>query len=101
MQTSEGLFFFFPFFDSDFNQSKLSLQSFNLQSYSMLVVKFGGTSVGKPERMKKIANLVMGMPGKKVVVLSALSGTTNTLDAHRQIIWWRSSIPQPSKRFQP
>jgi aspartate kinase len=45
----------------------------------MLVVKFGGTSVGKPERMKKIAELVMGMPGKKIVVLSALSGTTNTL----------------------
>ncbi|MBS1559211.1 MAG: aspartate kinase [Bacteroidetes bacterium] len=45
----------------------------------MLVVKFGGTSVGKPERMKKIANLVTGMPGQKIVVLSALSGTTNTL----------------------
>ena len=45
----------------------------------MLVVKFGGTSVGKPERMKKIAELVQGMPGKKIVVLSALSGTTNTL----------------------
>ena len=45
----------------------------------MLVVKFGGTSVGKPERMKKIATLVMGMPGKKIVVLSALSGTTNAL----------------------
>ncbi|MBP9925983.1 MAG: aspartate kinase [Cyclobacteriaceae bacterium] len=45
----------------------------------MLVVKFGGTSVGKPERMKKIAQLVTEMPGKKVVVLSALSGTTNTL----------------------
>jgi aspartate kinase len=45
----------------------------------MLVVKFGGTSVGKPERMKKIAHLVMSMPGKKIVVLSALSGTTNTL----------------------
>ena len=45
----------------------------------MLVVKFGGTSVGNPERMKKIANLVLGMEGKKIVVLSALSGTTNTL----------------------
>jgi aspartate kinase len=45
----------------------------------MLVVKFGGTSVGKPERMKKIANLVLNMEGKKIVVLSALSGTTNTL----------------------
>lgn len=45
----------------------------------MLIVKFGGTSVGKPERMKKIAELVLGMPGKKIVVLSALSGTTNTI----------------------
>ncbi len=45
----------------------------------MLVVKFGGTSVGKPDRMKKIANLVLSMPGKKIVVLSALSGTTNAL----------------------
>lgn len=45
----------------------------------MLVLKFGGTSVGKPERMKKIANLVTSTPGKKVVVLSALSGTTNAL----------------------
>lgn len=45
----------------------------------MLVLKFGGTSVGKPERMKKIANLVLSAPGKKIVVLSALSGTTNSL----------------------
>ena len=47
----------------------------------MVVLKFGGTSVGKPERMKKIAELVLGNPGKKIVVLSALSGTTNTLVA--------------------
>ncbi len=45
----------------------------------MQVLKFGGTSVGKPERLKKIANLVLGTPGKKIIVLSALSGTTNTL----------------------
>jgi aspartate kinase len=45
----------------------------------MLVLKFGGTSVGKPERMKKIANLLLETPGRKIVVLSALSGTTNTL----------------------
>lgn len=45
----------------------------------MLVMKFGGTSVGKPERMKKIADLVLSTPGQKVVVLSALSGTTNSL----------------------
>jgi aspartate kinase len=47
----------------------------------MNVLKFGGTSVGKPERMKKIAELVLATPGKKIVVLSALSGTTNTLVA--------------------
>jgi aspartate kinase len=45
----------------------------------MLVLKFGGTSVGKPERMRKIADLLLETPGKKIVVLSALSGTTNTL----------------------
>jgi aspartate kinase len=45
----------------------------------MLVLKFGGTSVGKPERMKKIANLLLETTGKKIVVLSALSGTTNAL----------------------
>jgi aspartate kinase len=45
----------------------------------MQVWKFGGTSVGKPERMKSIRQLITedGLP--KVVVLSALSGTTNAL----------------------
>jgi aspartate kinase len=45
----------------------------------MLIMKFGGTSVGKPERMRKIGDLVTSTPGKKIVVLSALSGTTNAL----------------------
>jgi aspartate kinase len=45
----------------------------------MIVLKFGGTSVGKPERLRKVADLVLGTPGKKIVVLSALSGTTNAL----------------------
>ncbi len=45
----------------------------------MIVLKFGGTSVGKPERLKKVADLVTRTPGKKIVVLSALSGTTNAL----------------------
>jgi aspartate kinase len=44
-----------------------------------IVMKFGGTSVGKPERMKKIAGLATEKAGKKIVVLSALSGTTNAL----------------------
>ena len=45
----------------------------------MQVWKFGGTSVGKPERMKSIRQLVTENQEQKIVVLSALSGTTNTL----------------------
>lgn len=37
--------------------------------------------MGKPERLKKVAELSTATPGKKIVVLSALSGTTNTLVA--------------------
>lgn len=47
----------------------------------MLVLKFGGTSVGKPDRLRKVGDLVLRTPGRKIVVLSALSGTTNTLVA--------------------
>ncbi len=44
----------------------------------MKVLKFGGTSVGSAARMKDVANLVCdGIP--KLVVLSAMSGTTNSL----------------------
>ena len=45
----------------------------------MFVWKFGGTSVGKPERMHSIRNLITADTSRKVVVLSALSGTTNAL----------------------
>jgi len=44
----------------------------------MLVLKFGGTSVGKPERMHTVAELIKG-DGQRIVVLSAVSGTTNSL----------------------
>lgn len=44
----------------------------------MLVVKFGGTSVGSAERIKALTNLVVN-DTPKIVVLSAMSGTTNTL----------------------
>jgi aspartate kinase len=47
----------------------------------MQVWKFGGTSVGKPERMHSIKNLVTADGQRKIIVLSALSGTTNTLIA--------------------
>ncbi len=45
----------------------------------MKVMKFGGTSVGKPERMKHIASLLQKETEPALVVLSALSGTTNAL----------------------
>ncbi len=45
----------------------------------MHVWKFGGTSVGKPERMQSIRNLITEDDTRKIVVLSALSGSTNAL----------------------
>ena len=45
----------------------------------MKVMKFGGTSVGKPERMHQIAELITAAKEPVIVVLSALSGTTNAL----------------------
>lgn len=45
----------------------------------MKVMKFGGTSVGRPERMHHIAALVSKQQEPVIVVLSALSGTTNSL----------------------
>jgi aspartate kinase len=45
----------------------------------MKVMKFGGTSVGKPERMHQVAQLITAGDEPKIVVLSALSGTTNAL----------------------
>ncbi|WP_438944863.1 aspartate kinase [Sediminibacterium sp.] len=45
----------------------------------MKIMKFGGTSVGKPERMHEVAKLITRDSDNKIVVLSALSGTTNTL----------------------
>ena len=47
----------------------------------MKIMKFGGTSVGKPERMHQVAQLTTKDAESKIVVLSALSGTTNALVA--------------------
>ncbi|MBQ2452010.1 MAG: sigma-70 family RNA polymerase sigma factor, partial [Bacteroidales bacterium] len=44
----------------------------------MKVMKFGGTSVGSAQRMKNVTELICG-PQPNLVVLSAMSGTTNTL----------------------
>ena len=45
----------------------------------MKVMKFGGTSVGSPERMKNVSQLVTKDNEPVFVVLSAMSGTTNSL----------------------
>jgi len=44
----------------------------------MKVLKFGGTSVGSPERMKKLLDII-DPSQRQIVVLSAVSGTTNNL----------------------
>ena len=45
----------------------------------MKVLKFGGTSVGSPQRMQDVSKLITEDGQSKIVVLSAMSGTTNTL----------------------
>jgi len=51
----------------------------------MKVIKFGGTSLGSPERMKKVAELVS--KEEAIVVLSAISGTTNSLTEIAQLLY--------------
>lgn len=44
----------------------------------MKIMKFGGTSVGNPDRMRALISLIND-DEKKIVVLSAMAGTTNSL----------------------
>ena len=44
----------------------------------MKVLKFGGTSVGSAQRIKNVASIVCDQE-QKIVVLSAMAGTTNSL----------------------
>jgi aspartate kinase len=50
----------------------------NNNTRNMIILKFGGTSVGSAERMKALVKLITS-DEKKIVVLSAMSGTTNKL----------------------
>ncbi|MBO4552620.1 MAG: aspartate kinase, partial [Candidatus Methanomethylophilaceae archaeon] len=43
------------------------------------VMKFGGTSVGSVEALTRVAKIIVNEEGKKVVVVSAMSGITNFL----------------------
>lgn len=45
----------------------------------MKVLKFGGSSVGSPESLANVKNIVEGIPERKIVVVSALGGITDLL----------------------
>ncbi len=45
----------------------------------MVVMKFGGTSVGSSKSIKEVVNIIIANSEEKVVVLSAFSGVTNLL----------------------
>lgn len=45
----------------------------------MKVMKFGGRSLGTPERMLDVVNIISANDESKIIVLSALGGTTQAL----------------------
>ena len=54
-----------------------------------LILKFGGTSVGTIEKIKKVANIIkkrLSEDNQIIVVVSAMSGTTNELKAKSELI---------------
>ena len=51
----------------------------------MKIMKFGGTSVGKPERMRQIAQLITADKEPVMVVLSALSGTCMSVSINSRV----------------
>ncbi len=58
----------------------------------ILVLKFGGTSVGSPSRMRDVANLISN-DIRKIVVLSAMAGTTNALEEYASYLYKKDKIP--------
>lgn len=63
----------------------------------MKILKFGGTSVGKPERMQQVARLITEHKEKKIVVLSALSGITNQLVEIGRLLFEREKAAARTK----
>lgn len=62
------------------------------QNELMRVLKFGGTSVGSVDRIKKVAEIVTSK-GRNIVVLSAMAGTTNALVEISEC-FYNGKIPQ-------
>ena len=54
-----------------------------------LILKFGGTSVGTIEKIKKVANIIkkrLSEGNEIIVVVSAMSGATDELKARSDLI---------------
>jgi len=68
----------------------------------MIVMKFGGTSVGSVKEIKRVRELVSKEKGKKVVVVSAMSGVTDSLlgIANKVIELPSSVVEQEVNKFQ-
>lgn len=58
----------------------------------MLVLKFGGTSLGTASRMKQVAGLISD-DRTKIVVLSAMAGTTNSLVEYASFLYKQDKMP--------
>ena len=57
----------------------------------MLIQKFGGTSVGSAQRIKDLTKLVVNST-PKIVVLSAMSGTTNALVEINNALYTKNTV---------
>ena len=58
----------------------------------MKVLKFGGTSVGSAQRIKNVASIVCDQE-QKIVVLSAMAGTTNSLVEISAVSYTHLTLP--------
>lgn len=69
-------------------------------SINMKVLKFGGTSVGSPERFENLWSIIQSqVTNKQVVVLSAVAGTTNAL-VNIANLYAQGQVPQARKAIQ-
>ena len=64
----------------------------------MKVMKFGGTSVGTPERMKSVAKMVSQSGNQVFVVLSAMSETTNSLVEISNYLYKKNNLLPPTNK---
>ncbi len=71
---------------------------------NLVVMKFGGTSMGSPEAMRSASAIVRAHRGQVIVVVSAVSGTTDALIALGRTALrggdWREALDQLSTRHE-